>query len=161
MLKAPVGLKGVIDVFGDLTQFIQDDGIIDQEEMAQFLQTMTLPFTMIYAYDKNITIKRITCHKLMVEPFTVVFEELLRNNLAKYCKEYGGCYNYRAKRTSPKLSTHSWGIAVDLNPRTNALGTVGNMNQDVVITFKKYGFTWGGDFINTKDPMHFQFCSKY
>ena len=162
MLAAPVGLQGIISTFGDLTPYIADDGIISETEEANFLTTFELPFYMKYAFDTKVTIKRIKCHKLIVEPLLSVFNDIKNNNLDKYCLEYGGCYNYRKSRTSNKLSTHSWGIAIDLNPNTNQLGNPrGDMNKDVVTIFKKYGFTWGGDFKSTADRMHFQFCSGY
>jgi len=75
---------------------------------------------------------------------------------------YGGCFNFRAKRSSSKLSTHSWGIALDLNPETNGMGREGDMAPGIVEVFESFGFTWGGRWSGAgKDPMHFQFCSGY
>ncbi|MEZ5093443.1 M15 family metallopeptidase [Nocardioides sp.] len=37
----------------------------------------------------------------------------------------------------------------------NLRGTRGEIDRDVVRIFKKWGFTWGGDWAWT-DPMHFE-----
>ena len=82
--------------------------------------------------------------------------------LARAVRSFGGCFNFRAKRSGSKLSTHAWGIAIDLNPETNAMGGRGDMDLGIVAAFKSAGFVWGGDWAGkNKDPMHFQFCSGY
>jgi len=156
----PAGYWEIINLFGDLTPYIKDDGVIDSKEMSQFLKTVQLPFHMLYAFDRSIIIRQMTCHKIMAPIFLEVLTTIAENELDAYCPEFGGCYCYRAKRASSKLSTHSWGIAVDLNPRTNQYGTKGDMNKDIIGVFKGFGFTWGGDW-KTPDPMHFQYARNY
>jgi len=58
------------------------------------------------------------------------------------------------------LSTHSWGIACDINWATNAPGRVGDINRDIVGVFEKHGFEWGGRW-NSRDDMHFQYAKNY
>ena len=65
---------------------------------------------------------------------------------------------YRAQRRSKKISPHAWGIAIDLDPDTNQMGTPGSMNQRIIEIFESFGFIWGGGF---NDPMHFQFVKGY
>lgn len=77
-----------------------------------------------------------------------------------------GCFSPRAKRVNGDLSTHSWGIAFDLNADDNPLQipdgpVVCDIPDTWVATLKSCGFTWGGDFGGRKDCMHFQFCSGY
>ena len=101
-------------------------------------------------------------HKLVAEVFVSVFADIQRAGLQQELTSFGGCFAFRAQRTGTKLSSHAWGIAVDLNPESNAQGTAGNMNAEVAATFTKAGFTWGGDWQgHSRDPMHFQFCSGY
>lgn len=56
-----------------------------------------------------------------------------------------------------KYSNHSWGIAIDVNPRTNPYSTnlVTDMPADFVKIWKDNGWGWGGDWGNSKDPQHF------
>jgi hypothetical protein len=53
------------------------------------------------------------------------------------------------------LSTHSWGMAIDLNASWNKLGAIPTLSREFVNCFKKEGFKWGGEF-SRKDGMHFQ-----
>jgi hypothetical protein len=71
--------------------------------------------------------------------------------------EYAGCYVPRFIDRDPRrgLSMHAFGLAVDFNTSTNALGTRGDMHPDVVAIFQKWGFTWGGAW-SRPDPMHFE-----
>ncbi|MBN1467803.1 MAG: M15 family metallopeptidase [Fusobacteriaceae bacterium] len=81
-------------------------------------------------------------------------------------------YNYRYVQNSNKLSNHSYGMAIDINPRYNPMivkgeifpsngnyskknkGTI-NSNSEVVKIFKKRGWKWGGDYKTLKDYQHF------
>lgn len=103
-----------------------------------------------------------TCHKLLANVFTGVFNRLQTGGLQTKITSFGGCFSFRPQRTGTKLSTHAWGIAIDLNPETNQQGTAGNMDPAVIATFRDSGFEWGGDWQGkTRDPMHFQFCTGY
>ena len=158
----PKGLPEIISTFGDISIFIKSDGTLSQPEMNNLLTTMELPYPMIYAYDSTITIKHITCHKKIAPIFMEVFNQIKEKGFEKYAQEYGGCYVFRPKRLSQKLSCHSWGIAIDINPRTNKQGTPGNMNKNIVTIFESLGFTWGGRWKGTlQDSMHFQYATHY
>jgi len=56
------------------------------------------------------------------------------------------------------ISTHSWGVTVDVNPAQNPYKKplVTDIPKAIVGAFKRYGFKWGGDW-STPDSMHFQF----
>ena len=93
------------------------------------------------------------------------------------------CFCYRPATGSSKLSKHSYGLAIDINPQynpyvtikddgtykfshDNAADYVYNRSSDTphVITtsdlayqlFSSYGWTWGGNWSNPKDYQHFQ-----
>lgn len=92
-------------------------------------------------------------------------------------------FNYRTIAGTNKLSKHGMGMAIDINPRINPcvkgssvepangkVYTVRNRkkckgkykkymilkNDKVYKIFKKYGFTWGGDWNSLKDYQHFE-----
>jgi hypothetical protein len=71
-----------------------------------------------------------------------------------------GCFAPRPKRVSGDLSTHSWGIAIDLNADTNPLSLDGKLRMDIPLTwifeFEKRGFTSGARFSHP-DAMHLQY----
>lgn len=75
---------------------------------------------------------------------------------------FGGSWVYRTMRGGLKLSTHSWGIALDWNPAENAQGTAGNMPGWWVGIWEGLGWTWGGMWRGkSRDPMHVQRASGY
>lgn len=161
-LKTPNGLDELIATFGDIRPFIRDDGTLDPKWEQQQLTLARLPFPIPYVVVPHPLVTRINCHKKLADIFVQVFTEIQNQGLAGKIVSYGGCFNFRTKRLSTKISTHSWGIAVDLNPETNQQGTTGNMDPQVIKVFQSFGFKWGGEFSGkSQDPMHFQFCTGY
>lgn len=82
-------------------------------------------------------------------------------------------FNYRVIAGSDKLSKHSFGMAIDVNPKWNPViysdgkvepkGAVRNVKQPGVLTsenrgvkyLKSKGWNWGGDYRSFKDWHHF------
>lgn len=91
------------------------------------------------------------------------------------------CFNYRVVMGTTRLSKHAYGMAVDINPVYNPYVT--NRNGKHVVSpiegvpyedrsvdflhkidkedlcyklFIEHGFTWGGDWVNSKDYQHFE-----
>jgi len=72
--------------------------------------------------------------------------------------QYGGAFTYRAMRGSDHLSMHSYGIAIDIDPEHNPLGSKKTtLPKWYINIWKKHGFFWGGDYRKRKDPMHFEY----
>ena len=68
----------------------------------------------------------------------------------------GGGYSWRLMRGGNRLSMHSFGCAVDLDPERNGLGdATPAMDRRVIDAFTAEGWTWGGGW-RVKDGMHFQ-----
>jgi hypothetical protein len=91
-----------------------------------YLVWIDLPFPMRIAWSRNKKIKRFQCHKLIATRLLNVFNELLAHYGYDTIVElgidlYGGCFNYRLMRGGTELSTHSWAIAIDLDPDRNLL----------------------------------------
>ncbi len=159
---APHGMAAIIETFGDIRAFARDDGTPDPKWELQHMGRAKLPFPIPLDWDTSKSATGIRCHRLIAPLLEAVFTEVVQRGLQGAVKTYGGGYNWRMKRGQAKPSTHSWGIAIDLNARTNAMGTAGDMDPALVALFEGYGFTWGGRWSGAnKDPMHFQYCSGY
>lgn len=68
--------------------------------------------------------------------------------------------DYKRTKDERYLSNHSWGVAIDVNSRTNPMGprkTTFKEKETRALCFK-YGFSWGLDYQGArKDAMHFEF----
>lgn len=135
------------------------------------------------------------CHKAIARDLIEIFQELFQ---ARYPIErimpidhYDGnddrsmeannssAFNHRRVAGSTRLSLHSYGLAVDINPRYNPyIGRNGTKvrpavsrpytdrhrnfsykieaNDFCVRLFKQHGFKWGGDWRTVKDYQHFE-----
>jgi hypothetical protein len=162
-LLPPAGLDGILAMFGDISRYVRSDSTIDPRWETSNMVSVPLPFPIRLAWGNPAPIAtKIRCHKVVAPTMVQVFSAVERAGLKSAVRTYGGCYNYRPKRTGSRPSTHSWGIALDLNPGTNAMGTAGDMDPRLVELFREHGFKWGGDWTGrNKDPMHFQFCTGY
>lgn len=149
-MRAPHGYEEIRSLFGDPAGPAFE---------AANVVVFDLPYQLWYAGGPVV---RSRAHRLMVPIFQAVFSDLLGSGLSEHARDYGGIYANRAIRgsSSGRRSTHAWGIAVDINPAENALGTAGRMHEGVIQTFQRHGFQWGGLF-RRKDPMHFQYATGY
>jgi LysM repeat protein len=162
VLPVPRGLDAIIATFGDISAYIRNDGHLKPGWETEHLTTAKLPFAIPLSWDRSRQVKGIYCHKLLAPVISALFSRIDGQGLTSRIRTFGGCFNYRPKRQSSKLSTHCWGIAIDLNPETNRQGTAGDMHPELVEVFREFGFTWGGDWTGkSKDPMHFQYCTGY
>jgi hypothetical protein len=161
-LVPPRGLDEICATFGDIFGYIAADHTLDSRWQTEVLARVMLPFPITLSWDQSQTVSAITCHRLLANAFTGVFDRIQSSGLQTKITSFGGCFSFRSQRTGTKLSTHAWGIAIDLNPETNAQGTEGDMDQELISIFRGAGFKWGGDWEGkTCDPMHFQFCTGY
>ncbi|MEJ5218857.1 M15 family metallopeptidase [Cognatishimia sp. D5M38] len=85
-----------------------------------------------------------------------------------YFEKSGGSFNWRVIAGTNRLSTHSFGIAVDLNTQLGKYwrwdggkpGSVGPFANEIpfeiVSAFERRGFIWGGKWYHY-DGMHFEY----
>jgi hypothetical protein len=107
------------------------------------------------------------CNKAVASAIQGAFTDIYKAGLAKYIdvaesSRYGGCYAGRLNRlagTFGFVSRHTWGMAIDLNTDTNHQWGIPSMNCDVVRIFRKWGFSWGGNFWPS-DGMHFEYVGE-
>ncbi|HEX8392816.1 MAG TPA: M15 family metallopeptidase [Longimicrobium sp.] len=161
-LKTPNGLDEIISTFGDPFPFMKGDGRISSDWWKSIAGSATLPRPVPLSWAPGQKVTSFGCHKKLSGVFTDVFAAIEDKGLWGGIRTFGGCYNFRVKRGGNRLSTHSWAIAVDINPGTNQMGTAGDLDPQIVAVFREHGFKWGGDWTGKgKDPMHFQFCTGY
>jgi hypothetical protein len=134
---------------------------------AGYLVKIKLPYPMRIAWDTKHTATSMMCHHLVAPNFISVFKDLLTHYGIEKIKElgidlFGGCFNFRKMRGGDEWSTHSWGIAIDLDPDRNLLKETKKTARfarpeykPMIDIFYKHGFQSLGvekDF----DWMHFQ-----
>ena len=150
LTQIPVGLDEIIHTFGGL-----DDSNFEANNVVAF----NLPYPLLY---QGSPVTHSRCHKLVVENFQKVFEDIKAAGLENEVKNYSGIYAPRAIRgAASHPSTHSWGIAIDLEADKYPLGSSRRFPDAVIGLFRNAGFFYGADFLSRKDPMHFQLCTKY
>ncbi len=159
-----------------------------------------LAYVHVLHYDFNGNVKEgeLVCNQAIARDLTEIFQELYRWKYPiekiRLVDEYGGndersmednntsCFNYRVISGTTRLSNHSYGTAIDINPLYNpyvvtrsdgttsiqpANGTAyADRNAEFSYKidhedlcyrlFTQHGFTWGGDWKNTKDYQHFE-----
>lgn len=104
--------------------------------------------------------KQVKVHKKVQAVFEQVNREITAANTGYQFRSVG-TYAWREKNGSSTggLSTHSFGITIDINPDTNPYHTsdAHDIPPQVAEIFKKNGFAWGGDWQPKHDWMHFQY----
>jgi hypothetical protein len=124
---------------------------ITREDEGKYMVMFDVPTNL----EIGVIPKRIYCNKALVEPLTLVFNNLINRGFVKELKTWDGCFNIRNKRSLNSQSLHSWGIAVDVNAAWNGLNKVPTLSSGFVKCFTDAGFDWGGTWTR-KDGMHFQ-----
>lgn len=134
---------------------------------AGYIVTIDLPFPMRIAWNTIQTTKKLRCHKLIADRLKTVLSELLDHYGYEEIKRLGidllgGCFEYRLMRGGKKLSRHSWGIAIDIDPARNGLKTPISKAQfakpeynKMFEIFERHGFVNYGK-VKLYDSMHFE-----
>lgn len=123
----------------------------DSAWMAQWIRTQNVP-----------QLGPVECNKAVLPDLVAAMKEITQRKLgslvhtADFQRE-GGCFNPRIARFSDggALSTHSWGIAVDINVDDNPLGATPHQDPRLVAIMAEHGFTWGGRWLRP-DGAHFE-----
>lgn len=160
MLKLEYVPKGLAEI----TSYY---GIPSEEGFrAAHMVRLELPFALTASWDEEKQIKSLLLHKKVV----VVMEDALKEILELVGEEklqelkwnyLGDALAFRKKKDGRELSTHAWGIALDLNPILGPFAKPCKSYPMVIVNaFERRGFVWGGRWAR-QDGMHFQAASRY
>lgn len=150
-----------------------------------------------YNFDDEICEGEIICNKKIADDLIVIFNELYNqkyqiekirlvdeynaDDMESMADNNSSAFNYRVISGTDRLSNHSFGLAIDINPlynpyvfSRNGKKQVQPYNSDEYVDrdatfehkithedlcyrlFTEHGFTWGGDWTNSKDYQHFE-----
>ncbi len=104
----------------------------------------------------------VTCHRAIIDDLVAAIEEVVEAGLEEHLapSRYGGChYPRRISLERARLSSHSWGIAVDINVDVDAPGLGPVPPDEFIEIFGRHGFRWGGDF-TTPDNHHYEWIGE-
>ena len=150
-----------------------------------------------YNLDREVLKGELICHKDIADDLLAIFQELYKaaypiermvlideydaDDEASMRANNTSAFNFRRASGMQRLSSHSTGMAIDINPLYNPLVThregktrvfpataTAYMDRTKFFPykiekgdlcyrlFKKYGFSWGGDWRSSKDYQHFE-----
>jgi hypothetical protein len=101
---------------------------------------------------------RVTCHREVFPPLRAAMQDLVERDLAHLVDrgDYGGCWIGRTQGGEHgPLSSHAWGVSIDLNVTDNFLGMEPSQDHRLVEVMARHGFAWGGEWL-VPDAMHFE-----
>jgi hypothetical protein len=120
---------------------------MDPRWVHEHIVTVTLPI-----------LGRVTCNRALIPQLRGAMEDLQQAGLSRLIHTYLGCYVPRFINRIPTagISHHTWGVAFDCNINGNAFGESPHQDPRLVETLRRWGFTWGGDFV-VPDGNHFEY----
>ena len=131
--------------------------------------SVKLPVPFVLSWAPNTKINKFACHEI-VAPY---IQRIFFDACAHYGEErfnelrlnvFSGCYSFRNTRAGSSISTHAWGIAVDIDAENNQLSWGRDKAQ---LARPEYDAFWrivestGAVSLGRArnyDWMHFQFC---
>ncbi|MGO8738060.1 M15 family metallopeptidase [Rhodoblastus sp.] len=157
----------------DLNAFYGDprgsDGSVGVEWYHENMDIWSPPYPMFYSDGKHTPLHHLSVHKKCLVVFDAAFKDVLETLGHDYIVEKrlnisGGSFCYRLERGGSRLSVHSWGCAIDMDPQHNPfphhwVANRGFIDMKFVGIMQRHGFDWRGDLEHHDiDPMHFQLC---
>lgn len=99
---------------------------VPNKEGNDYLVNVNLPFPMKLEWNLGVNITRFKAHKKVAPTLEKIFQEIFDYYGLEKIQElgidlFGGCFAYRNMRGGSSMSTHSWAISVDLDPKRNPL----------------------------------------
>jgi len=153
----PYGRSSIEELYGDP---------YDEDFSKKYLVSVQLPYFMVLSWMPQRAVESIRVHRAiadsLLDALTEICDTVGEDKLHELKWDYwGGCYNPRPKTNGRELSTHAWGIAIDLNPHFAPYGKPSSgYPKPFWLAFESRGWIWGGRW-RTPDAMHFQAARGY
>ena len=155
------------------------------EDIKKDLRLVSIPYV---SFDGNVSEGRLVVHSELAMEVQELFKKLFESRfpihsiipIAEYnwdddasmAANNSSAFNYRLIAGTDRLSNHSFGRAIDINPVQNPYcrrdGPVmphgaqydvtepGTITNEIAALFKSRGWKWGGDWESLKDWQHFE-----
>lgn len=166
-----------------------DEAVANLDFPNEVRKNLTIITVLYFGFDEKIHKGQIVIHKKLSAEIKEIFDELFAKRfpiekvipIVKYNWDdeasmrdnNSSAFNYRFISGTKKLSNHSYGTAIDINPfqnpyivgkKTSPRGSKYDKNAKgtilagsfVVKAFKKRGWKWGGDWTTRRDYQHFE-----
>ncbi len=98
-LATPRGLDEIIALFGNISEYIAEDGKLEARWQLEFLAKVILPYLLRLSWDPSRTITQMTCHRRMTRVFASVFGRIHEWGLSTRITSFGGCFAFPRQRT--------------------------------------------------------------
>lgn len=151
-------------VVGSVSYTVNKDGSLNLQPgwQSQNIGIAVIPeLAGVPTYGGNRFSGKVSFYRRAIPQLRAAFAELGRLGLDKKIIFWDGSFNPRLMRGGSSPSNHSFGTALDVNADWNpfrkqpaAPGAKGDLHA-IAQVFKRYGFSWGGDWKNA-DGMHFE-----
>ncbi len=165
-----------------------DEALAGKEIPEDIKKNLTLVAISFFSFDREVREGQIVVHSEVAGEVQEIFNKLFEMQfplqqvvpLAAYgwdddasmADNNTSAFNYRIIFNTNRLSNHSYGRAIDINPLQNPYvlsdGTTmpagarydpaqpGTVTAEIARVFKSYGWKWGGDWGDRKDWQHFE-----
>lgn len=143
-------------------------GTVSRKWEASNIVAWSPPYPMFYSDGNHTPLPHIRIHKKCLQTFNGAFTEvfvIMGHDKIKQLRldVTGGAFNYRLERGGSRLSVHSWGAAIDMDPGHNPfphkwVADHGFIDPQFASILQNHGFCWRGAH-GDNDPMHFNCAS--
>jgi len=159
----PTGRGEIIRHYGNPDA--DGDFAVDEQWKRDNLRVFRLPYPLRLSWRPDVLVERVATHRLVGDAIVDALDEIGQTHGGAHLERnrlnhFGGIFNPRLKRGYNDLSTHTWAIAIDINPHRGPLGEEPDMPGFIVEAFERRGFVWGGRW-SRPDGMHFQAARGY
>lgn len=165
-----------------------EESLAGKEIPEEIRKNLTLLAVRFFSFEGEEREGQLVVHTALAEEVQQIFEKLFQmqfpiqqmvpvvaygwDDNTSMAANNSSAFNYRVIAGTDRLSNHSYGRAIDVNPMQNPytqhdgvvvplgasydLAQKGTVTKDVADIFKSYGWEWGGDWVEHKDWQHFE-----